>query len=85
MHTILTILISIIKLTGKQKDVTQAEFCGILLCLQCLHYKTKLEKKSKGYISEIVKRQTIFESAKLIRKKRFAFLLYGCIPLPKEA
>ena len=25
------------KLTGKQTDVTQAEFRGILLCLQCLH------------------------------------------------
>ena len=52
------------KLTGKQTDVTQAEFCGILLCRQCLNYKTKLEKKFKGYISEIVRRQTIFESAK---------------------
>ena len=85
MQTIFTILISIIKLTGKQTDVTQAEFRGILLCLQCLHYKTKLEKKFKGYISEIVRRQTIFESAKLGRKKRFAFCVYGCIPFPKEA
>ena len=85
MQTIFTILISIIKLTGKQTDVTQAEFRGILLCLQCLHYKTKLEKKFKGYISEIVKRQTIFESAKLGRKKRFAFCVYGCMPLSKEA
>ena len=83
MQKIFTILKSITKLTGKQTDVTQAEFRGILLCLQCLHYKTKLEKK--GYISEIVKRQTIFESAKLGRKKRFAFCVYGCIPLPKEA
>ena len=64
MQTIFTILISIIKLTGKQTDVTQAEFRGILLCLQCPHYKTNLEKKFKDYISEIVRRQTIFESAK---------------------
>ena len=85
MQKIFTILKSITKLTGKQTDVTQAEFRGILLCLQCLHYKTKLEKKFKGYISEIVRRQTIFESAKLGRKKRFAFCVYGCIPLPKEA
>ena len=85
MQKIFTILKSITKLTGKQTDVTQAEFRGILLCLQCLHYKTKLEKKFKGYITEIVKRQTIFESAKLGRKKRFAFCVYGCIPLPKEA
>ena len=85
MQKIFTILISIIKLTGKQTDVTQAEFRGILLCLQCLHYKTKLEKKFKGYITEIVKRQTIFESAKLGRKKRFAFCVYGCMPLSKEA
>ena len=85
MQTIFTILISITKLTGKQTDVTQAEFRGILLCLQCPHYKTKLEKKFKGYISEIVKRQTIFESAKLGRKKRFAFCVYRCIPFPKEA
>ena len=85
MQKIFTSLISIIKPTGNQTDVTQAEFRGIQLCLQCLHYKTKLEKKFKGYISEIVKRQTIFESAKLGRKKRFAFCVYGCIPLPKEA
>ena len=64
MQTIFTILISIIKLTGKQTDVTQAEFLGILLCLQCPHYKARLEKMFKGYISEIVRRQTIFESAK---------------------
>ena len=30
MHTIFTILISMIKLTGKQTDVTQAEFRDIL-------------------------------------------------------
>ena len=30
---------------GKQTDVTQAVFRDILLCLQCLHYKTKLEKQ----------------------------------------
>ena len=85
MQTIFTILISIIKLTGKQTDVTQADFRGILLCLECLHYKTKLEKRFKVYVNEMVKRQTIFESTKLGRKKRFAFCVYGCIPLPKEA
>ena len=30
MHTIFTILISMVKLTGKQTDVTQAEFRDIL-------------------------------------------------------
>ena len=59
MQTIFTILMIIIKLTGKQTDVTQAEFLDILLCLQCPYYKTKLENKFKAQSSKIVGRQKI--------------------------
>ena len=84
IQKIFTILVSIIKLTGKQTDVTQAEFCGILLCRQCLNYKTKLEKKFKGYISEIVRRQTIFESAKQVKKRDLLSVYMDVYPSQKK-
>lgn len=38
MQIIFAILLSILKLTGKQKDIIQDDFHG-LLYLQCLYYR----------------------------------------------
>ena len=40
MHIIITVLKSIIKLTGKSTEFHQADFWGRLIYMQCLHYRT---------------------------------------------
>ena len=84
MQKIFTILISIIKLIGKQTDVTQAEFRGILLCLQCLHYKTKLGKKFKGYISEIVKDKQYSKAPNYVEKRDLLSVYMDVYPSQKK-
>ena len=41
MQTIFTILIKVIKLKRKQTDFDQANFCEMLMYLQCLHYQAR--------------------------------------------
>ena len=72
MHTIFTILVSIIILTGRGIDLNQANFYERLLYLQCLHYKTtnQLRKFQDG--SSVIEAKQFFKNLIYDGKKRFA-------------
>ena len=58
MHIIFTILITIIKLTGKSTEFHQADFSERLMYLQPFHYRTasQIRKKFHDGNSEIVRK-----------------------------
>ena len=83
MYKIFSILLSMINLTGRQKDITQANFNKRLFYLQFLHYSTTnwLQKKfpdgSSGTDTE-----KMIESFTYNGKHRFVFC--KCAPQPSQ-
>lgn len=71
MQTIFAILRSILKLTGKRRDIIQVDFYARLLYLQHLYYRTTNQIKKKfQHGSSVVEAKKYLRKFRYNRKKR---------------